>query len=194
MAIKFETDQSLIPAIIKNADTEKVIMMVFMNTDSLQKTKETGLVTYYNTLKKEIWIKGVNSGNYLEVIKLEEDERNNTIQIHARPKQSGETEDRIELNTDMPEEFLFYLQKLIETRKEEMPENSYTTKLFKKGINKIAQKVGEEAVELIIEAKDQDKKLFLNEAADLIYHLLVLLTAKDTSINDVIAILKERHK
>ncbi len=187
----------LIPAVIQDNVTQKVLMVGFMNEEALQKTRETGHVTFFSRSKQRLWTKGEESGNYLNLKEIIEDCDNDTVLIKAQPVgpvcHTGNDTCFSESNKAEPD-FLVYLQDLIDQRMREMPEGSYTTKLFSKGINKIAQKVGEEATELIIEAKDQNDELFLNEAADLMYHTLVLLAAKGFHINDVIQVLSERHK
>ena len=187
----------LIPAVVQDHVTQKVLMVGFMNEEALEKTKSSGKVTFFSRSKNRLWTKGEESGNYLELKKIIEDCDNDTVLIKAHPTgpvcHTG-NDTCFNENNKVNAGFLLYLQELIDQRMREMPEGSYTTKLFKKGINKIAQKVGEEAVELVIESKDQNDELFLNEAADLMYHTLVLLTAKGFHINDVINILSERHK
>jgi len=185
----------LIPAIIQNYKTREVLMLGFMNQEAYEKTKEKQLVTFYSRTRNELWTKGETSGNYLKVKEIISDCDNDTLLILVDPKGPvchtgnktcfGEQNSRFDLN---------YLQQIIDQRRNEMPEGSYTTMLFEKGINKIAQKVGEEAVELVIESKDENDDLFLNEAADLVYHLQVLLAAKGFQINDVINVLEKRHK
>lgn len=197
MQIDFSKLNGLVPAIVQDAATHKVLMVGFMNHEALDKTLETKMVTFFSRTKNRLWTKGEESGNFLHVVSLVDDCDHDTLLIKARPVGPvchtgadtcfGETNQR-SIN------FIQGLQDLIDDRKQTMPEGSYTTKLFTKGINKIAQKVGEEAVELVIEAKDDNRDLFLNEAADLMYHLLVLLTAKGFRIEDVVGILEERHK
>jgi phosphoribosyl-ATP pyrophosphohydrolase/phosphoribosyl-AMP cyclohydrolase len=170
-------------------------MLGFMNEEAYEKTIEKQVVTFYSRTRKALWTKGETSGNYLKVKEIIPDCDNDTLLILAEPTGPvchtgtktcfGEQKSAFDLN---------YLQTVIDQRKVEMPEGSYTTKLFSKGINKIAQKVGEEAVELVIEAKDQNDDLFLNEAADLIYHLQVLLSAKQFKIKDVVDVLEKRHQ
>lgn len=187
----------LIPAVVQDHVTQKVLMVGFMNEEALEKTKSSGKVTFFSRSKNRLWTKGEESGNYLELKEVIEDCDKDTVLIKAQPTgpvcHTG-NDTCFNENNNVDAGFLLYLQELIDKRMREMPEGSYTTKLFKKGINKIAQKVGEEAVELVIESKDQNDELFLNEAADLMYHTLVLLTAKGFHINDVINILSERHK
>jgi phosphoribosyl-ATP pyrophosphohydrolase/phosphoribosyl-AMP cyclohydrolase len=187
----------LVPAVIQDHVTQKVLMVGFMNEEALQKTKDTGHVTFFSRSKNRLWTKGEESGNHLRLKEIIEDCDNDTLLIKAHPTgpvcHTGNDTCFNERNT-IDVSFLVYLQELIDERMRDMPEGSYTTKLFNKGLNKIAQKVGEEAVELVIEAKDQNDELFLNEAADLMYHTLVLLTAKGFHIKDVINILADRHK
>lgn len=193
----FSKLNGLVPAVVQDNVTRKVLMVGFMNEEALKKTRETGYVTFYSRSKERLWTKGEESGNYLELKEMIEDCDNDTVLVKARPMgpvcHTGSDTCFNESNKTGID-FLVYLQDLIDQRMREMPEGSYTTKLFSKGINKIAQKVGEEAVELIIEAKDQNDDLFLNEAADLLYHTMVLLTAKGFDIHDVISVLSERHK
>jgi phosphoribosyl-AMP cyclohydrolase / phosphoribosyl-ATP pyrophosphohydrolase len=195
--LDFSKLNGLIPAIIQDNTTNKVLMLGFMNQEAYEKTQKEKLVTFYSRTKNRLWTKGEESGNFLDVVSIKIDCDNDTLLIKANPRgpvcHTGSDTCFEEENTDVLS-FIGYLQDLIDRRKIEMPEGSYTTKLFQKGINKIAQKVGEEAVELVIEAKDENDDLFLNEAADLIFHLLVLLTAKKHRIEDVIEVLKGRHK
>lgn len=195
--IDFEKMQGLVPAIIQDNSSAKVLMLGFMNRESLDKTKETGKVTFFSRTKQRLWTKGEESGNFLNVVQIIEDCDHDTLLVKVNPLgpvcHTG-TDTCFNEENSAGTCFLDHLQAIIKTRKEEMPEGSYTTRLFSEGINKIAQKVGEEAVELVIEAKDRDDKLFLNEAADLLYHLLVLLTAKGKELNDVVKVLEERHR
>jgi len=171
-------------------------MLGFMNQEALDKSVETGLVTFFSRTKKRLWTKGEESGNFLKIIEMTPDCDNDTLLIKVEPTgpvcHTGADTCFNETNNDGPA-FLLSLQDLIHKRKLEMPPDSYTTRLFEKGMNKIAQKVGEEAVELVIEAMDVNDELLLNEAADLMYHLLVLLSARDKDIRDVLAVLEERH-
>ena len=192
----FTKMDGLIPAIIQDARTSVVLMLGFMNEEALEKTRKTGLVTFFSRTKQRLWTKGEESGNHLDVKEIIEDCDHDTILIKATPRgpvcHTGSDTCFDEKNTgDIT--FLRTLQDLIHGRRDNMPEGSYTTKLFTAGINKIAQKVGEEAVELVIESKDQNDDLFLNEAADLVYHLLVLLSAKGFDLADVTGILENRH-
>jgi phosphoribosyl-AMP cyclohydrolase / phosphoribosyl-ATP pyrophosphohydrolase len=197
MTLNFDKLNGLIPAIVQDNNTQKVLMLGFMNQEAFEKTQAEKVVTFYSRTKKRLWKKGEESGNVLDVVEITADCDNDSILIKAHPHgpvcHTG-TDTCFNEDNENILSFIKYLQDLIDRRKTEMPEDSYTTKLFQKGINKIAQKVGEEAVELVIEAKDSNDELFLNEAADLIFHFLVLLTAKKYRIEDVINILKTRHK
>lgn len=198
----FEKHDGLVPAIVQDAESKVVLMLGFMNPEALEKTREEGKVTFYSRTKKRLWTKGEESGNFLHVVEILEDCDQDTLLIKARPAgpvcHTGSDTCFQESNpgTSPRDELAFItrLQELIHDRKARMPEDSYTTALFRAGINKIAQKVGEEAVELIIEAKDENEELFLNEAADLFYHLLVLLAARGNDIRDVVSVLEKRHK
>ena len=195
----FSKLNGLIPAVIQDSRTEKVLMTGFMNEEAMNKTMKTGMVTFYSRTRKRLWTKGEESGNYLKVVKILEDCDADTLLIKASPAgpvchTGNDTCFNEENSRSRNVSFLLNLQDIINQRKRDMPENSYTTKLFKAGINKIAQKVGEEAVELIIESKDNDNDLFLNEAADLLYHLLVLISVKNKDISDVMKVLEDRHK
>jgi phosphoribosyl-AMP cyclohydrolase / phosphoribosyl-ATP pyrophosphohydrolase len=186
----------LVPTIIQDFQTKKVLMLGFMNAESLDKTQETKRVTFFSRSRQTLWTKGETSGNFLHVKEISVDCDNDTILIKAIPSgvvchRGADTCFDEKNETD---NFLFELEKTIKLRKFEPSENSYTSKLFAKGINKIAQKVGEEAIELVIESKDDNDDLFKNEAADLLYHLLILLAAKDVDLQEVIEVLKERRK
>lgn len=197
----FQKLNGLIPAIIQDAATGTVLMLGFMNSEALEKTRKEGKVTFFSRSKNRLWTKGEESGNFLHVVEILEDCDKDTVLIKANPAgptcHTGSDTCFDEKNTASRNAagigFISELQQLIHTRKAEMPAGSYTTSLFKEGINKIAQKVGEEAVELVIESKDHNDELFLNEAADLLYHLLVLLTAKGKDISDVVSVLEQRH-
>jgi len=186
----------LAPAIIQDHKTQKVLMLGFMNDEALAKTMQEGRVTFYSRSKKRLWTKGEESGNFLIVREVMPDCDHDTLLIKADPTgpvcHTGADTCWSEKNHS--EDFLFYLEDIIKLRRTGNDEKSYVRQLFKKGINKIAQKVGEEAVEVVIEAKDDNKELFLNEAADLLFHYLVLLQAKDFKLEDVITILKQRHQ
>jgi len=198
MDLNFKKLQGLIPAIIQDAETNKVLMLGFMNEEAYAKTMKEKRVTFFSRTKNRLWTKGEESGNFLDLVEVKTDCDQDTLLIKVKPVgpvcHTGSDTCFNENNNSNSVAFLSFLQDLINKRKQDMPEGSYTTKLFQKGLNKIAQKVGEEAVELIIESKDDHDDLFLNEAADLMYHLLVLLTAKEYRIEDVIAVLKKRHK
>jgi phosphoribosyl-ATP pyrophosphohydrolase/phosphoribosyl-AMP cyclohydrolase len=189
-------DDGLMPVVIQDVSTSVVLMVGFMNPEALQATIETGLVTFYSRSKGRLWVKGETSSNFLHLEGMLHDCDLDTLLIKVRPDgpvcHTGADTCFNEINTS--DDFLHSLEKTISRRKKHYVEGSYTSSLFKKGLNKIAQKVGEEAVELVIEAKDNNKKLFLNEAADLIYHFLVLLKEKGTQLDDVVEVLKERHQ
>jgi len=185
----------LVPAIVQDNETNKVLMLGFMNEEALSKTKEIGKVTFYSRTKKRLWTKGEESGNFLLLKNLLIDCDNDSILIKAHPVgpvcHTGADTCWNETNTN--DNFLMHLENVIEQRKQVSPDKSYVSSLFKKGINKIAQKVGEEAVEVVIEAKDNNEELFLNESADLLFHYLILLNAKGYKLQNVIDILQKRH-
>jgi phosphoribosyl-ATP pyrophosphohydrolase/phosphoribosyl-AMP cyclohydrolase len=186
----------LVPAVIQDYQTQKVLMLGFMNEEALKKTEQTGQVTFFSRSKKRLWTKGEESGNHLQLRQMLIDCDNDTLLIKAEPGgpvcHTGA--DTCWSEKNHKEDFLYYLEHIIELRKNGTADKSYVKQLFGKGINKIAQKVGEEAVEMIIEAKDVNRELFLNEAADLLFHYIVLLQAKDCSLADVIKILEQRHQ
>ena len=186
----------LVPAIIQDAATNKVLMLGFMNAEALIKTSELQKVTFFSRSKNRLWTKGEESGNYLFVKEIKVDCDNDTLLIKAEPAgpvcHTGADTCWHEKNE--PDNFLKQLESIITERKNKPTEKSYTSSLFEKGINKIAQKVGEEAIELVIEAKDDNADLFKNEAADLLFHYLILLQAKGFGLDDVVEILKQRHK
>lgn len=194
MDFKKYTD-GLVPVIVQDANTNIVLMLGFMNGEALEKTIDTKLVTFFSRSKQRLWTKGESSNNFLHLIHIKADCDNDTLLIKARPDgpvcHTGADTCFNEKNSD--NNFLEYLETIIKTRKEQGSETSYVNTLFKKGINKIAQKVGEEAVELVIEAKDDDADKFINEAADLLFHYLILLQAKDHTLKEVIEVLKNRH-
>jgi phosphoribosyl-ATP pyrophosphohydrolase/phosphoribosyl-AMP cyclohydrolase len=198
MKIDFNKNKDgLVPAIIQDHLTKNVLMLGYMNPEAYQKTIETKKVTFYSRSKQRLWTKGEESGNFLDLIDLKVDCDNDTLLIQAIPKgptcHRGSDTCWGEENTSN-HSFLTVLEQTIENRKENQEnKKSYVASLFRDGINKIAQKVGEEAVEVIIEAKDTDDDLFLNESADLLFHYLILLQAKEHKLNDVIAVLRERH-
>ena len=185
----------LVPCIIQDETTAKVLMLGFMNEEALQKTQHEKKVTFYSRSKQRLWTKGEESGNFLHLKSITPDCDYDTLLIKADPVgpvcHTGADTCFNEKNDASP--FIYQLEKIIENRKNNPVEGSYTNSLFAKGINKIAQKVGEEAVELVIESKDNDADLFKNEAADLLFHYLILLQAKGFSLADVEAVLKDRH-
>ena len=186
----------LVPAIIQDFSTHKVLMLGFMNEEALKKTEQTGLVTFYSRSKKRLWTKGEESGHHLRLRQIMLDCDKDTLLIKADPQgpvcHTGA--DTCWSEKNHKEDFLYYLEHIIELRRTGIDEKSYVKQLFSKGINKVAQKVGEEAVELIIEAKDVNQALFLNEAADLLFHYLILLQAKNCSLSDVVQVLEQRHQ
>lgn len=185
----------LVPAIIQDFNTHKVLMLGFMNEEALQKTHELGKVTFYSRSKQRLWTKGEESGNFLMLKQVSVDCDQDSLLIQASPVgpvcHTGADTCWNEKNHSA--DFLHYLEQIIELRKNSTEGKSYVKSLFEKGLNKIAQKVGEEAVEIVIEAKDNNEELFLNEAADLLFHYLILLNAKGYSLNHVIQVLEGRH-
>ena len=185
----------LIPAIVQDHSTGRVLMLGYMNAEAFQATQEKGLVTFFSRSKQRLWMKGEESGHVLKVKQLSLDCDLDTLLIKAEPQgpvcHTGA--DTCWNEPNHATDFLLYLQEIIDLRRKSSDEKSYVKSLFSGGLNKIAQKVGEEAVELVIESKDENKQLFLNEAADLLFHLLVLLRAKEVSLDDVYHILKQRH-
>jgi len=185
----------LVPAIIQDFKTQKVLMLGFMNDEAVKKTEESGLVTFYSRSRKRLWTKGEESGNHLQLRQMLLDCDSDTLLIKAEPLgpvcHTGA--DTCWSEKNHVEDFLFYLEEIINLRKNADPNASYVARLHSKGLNKIAQKVGEEAVELVIESKDQNKDLFLGEAADLLFHFLILLNAKGYNLQAVINVLKDRH-
>ena len=211
MALDFGKMNGLVPAIIQDNSTGEVLMLGFMNEEAYQKTRNEGKVCFYSRTKQRLWTKGEESGNFLNVVSLHEDCDNDTLLVLADPvgpvchtgdqtcfgelpspfrsdKPAGES-----VSAEPGLSFLLKLQELLVSRKKEMPENSYTSKLFSQGVNRIAKKVGEEAVELVIEAKDKNDDLFLNEAADLLFHSMILLVERGYGLEDISGILEERH-
>lgn len=196
MNIDFKKMEGLIPAVVQDELSGKVLMLGYMNEEALAKTQESGRVTFFSRSKNRLWTKGETSGNFLEVISMKEDCDGDAILIKAKPLgpvcHTGSATCFDESNTSQTG-FIDQLRAIIKDRKLNPTEGSYTASLFAKGINKLAQKVGEEAVELVIEAKDANKELFLGEAADLLFHYLVLLEAKGYELDEVMAVLKQRH-
>ena len=210
MALNFDKMGGILPAIIQDAGSGDVLMLGFMNNEAYNKTLAEGQVCFYSRTKNRLWTKGEESGNFLNVIDILEDCDNDTLLVRVDPvgpvchtgQRScfGDTPAKA-FKTSRPDEkpvvegiaFLNDLQDLLQSRKKELPENSYTTKLFRAGVNKIAQKLGEEAVELVIEAKDTDDNRFLNEAADLLFHYIILLVDRGYKLEDVVSVLESRH-
>lgn len=196
MKIDFDKMNGLVPAIIQDAKTMKVLMLGFMNEEAYNKTVETGKVTFFSRTRNTLWTKGETSGNFLHVVSIKNDCDNDTLLIQANPDgpvcHTGADTCWNEKN-DNPILFLTELQRFIEKRYEEQPEGSYTTSLFKDGCHRMAQKVGEEALEAVIEAVAENNERLIYEASDMIYHLIVLLTSKGLSIEDLAKELQVRH-
>ena len=193
MNIDFEKSNGLVPVIVQDAITLQVLMLGYMNKEALQKTTESGRVTFFSRSKNRLWTKGETSGNFLNVKEILPDCDNDTILIKAQPQgPSCHTGSYSCFGEKDNKGFLYQLQDTINKRIAENDESSYTNQLFKRGINKVAQKVGEEAIELVIEAKDNNDGLFKNEAADLLYHYLILLRAKDFKLEDIEQVLRKR--
>ncbi len=194
--MNFEKGGGLITAVVQDVLTNKVLMVGYMNEEALQKTTLEKRVTFFSRSKNRLWTKGETSGNFLEVETIVEDCDQDAILLKVRPVgptcHTGADTCFNEKN-DGKAAFLNHLKAVIRDRKNTLAEASYTASLFKKGINKIAQKVGEEAVELVIEAKDNDNNLFKNEAADLLFHYMILLEAKNIDFDEIIEVLQERH-
>ena len=193
MNIDFNKGDGLVPVIIQNAQTMQVLMLGYMNKEAFDQTIETKKVTFYSRSKQRLWMKGESSGNTLSVIDIKMDCDHDSILIFVNPKgptcHTGSTSC---FKEETAKGFIYELEKTINDRINSKDSKSYTNELYQKGINKIAQKVGEEAVELVIEAKDSNDELFKNEAADLLYHLLILLKAKDQSFSSIERVLKSR--
>lgn len=195
--LDFDKMGGLVPAIVQDCDTQKVLMLGFMNEEAVCKTMETGKVTFFSRTKNRLWTKGEESGHFLLVKSIRQDCDRDTLLIQATPcgpvcHTGADTCFGEENRNDLA--FIQYLQDFIERRKAEMPEGSYTTSLFQSGINRMAQKVGEEAVETVIEATNGSDERLIYEASDLLYHLIVLLTSKGYRIEDLARELKKRHK
>lgn len=193
MNIDFSKGEGLIPAVIQNAQTMQVLMLGYMNLEAFKKTQETGLVTFYSRSKQRLWVKGEVSGNTLELVDLKLDCDSDSLLVLAKPNgptcHTGTTSC---FKEETAKGFIYQLENTINDRIDSNDPNSYTNALYQKGINRVAQKVGEEAVELIIESKDSNEELFKNEAADLIYHFLVLLKAKNVTFSNIEDVLKKR--
>lgn len=198
MQIDFDKLQGLVPAVIQDAVTNKVLMLGFMNREAYEKTVQTGLITFWSRTRNCLWTKGETSGNVLRVVKILNDCDNDTLLIKVNPAgpvcHTGADTCWNETNERNPLLFLTELQDFINKRHEEMPEGSYTTSLFKDGLNRMAQKVGEEALELVIEATNGTNDRLIYEGSDMLYHLIVLLTSKGLRIEDMAAELAERHQ
>lgn len=191
----FTKGNGLVPAIIQDFATMQVLMLGFMNEEALEKTLREGKVTFFSRSKKRLWTKGETSGNYLFVKDIITDCDNDTLLIKAEPAGPVCHTGSIScFNEVQSKGFLYRLEQIVSQRIDENIEDSYTNKIYKQGINRAAQKVGEEAVELVIEAKDNNLTLFKNEAADLLYHLLILLKAKGVTLSEIESVLKSRHK
>ena len=193
--LDFDKGKGLIPAIIQDARTQKVLMLGYMNREAVEKTQAEGKVTFYSRSKNRLWTKGETSGNflYLKDMKMDCDQDTLLVMVDPVGPVCHTGADTCFNETNAGQHFLYHLQGVIQNRRDNPKTDSYTTSLFQAGINKVAQKVGEEAVELVIEAKDDNEELFLNEAADLMYHYLVLLAAKNYSLEDVVKVLEKRH-
>ncbi|WP_128547276.1 bifunctional phosphoribosyl-AMP cyclohydrolase/phosphoribosyl-ATP diphosphatase HisIE [Larkinella soli] len=191
-----KSPDGLVPAVIQDAETGRVLMLGYMNAEAYEKTGREGIVTFFSRSKQRLWTKGETSGNFLHVRQMMVDCDGDTLLIKVNPAgptcHTGADTCFNEVNRGRGL-FLNYLQNIIRDRKQNPTEASYTAKLFARGVNKIAQKVGEEAVELVIEAKDNNDELFKGEAADLMFHYLVLLEQKNIDLDDIIAVLQERH-
>ena len=197
MNIDFEKMGGLVPAIIQDATTKTVLMLGYMNKEAFDKTVETKKVTFYSRSRQCLWTKGETSGNFLELVDIKVDCDNDTLLVKANPTgptcHTGNDTCWGEKNEKNPLLFLTYLQDFINRRHEEMPEGSYTTSLFKDGLNRMAQKVGEEALEAVIEACNGTNERLFYEGSDMIYHLIVLLTSKGLRIEDLAKELQVRH-
>ena len=197
MDVDFKKMGGLVPAIVQDANTKTVLMLGYMNEEALQKTIETKKVTFWSRSRNELWTKGETSGNFLNLVDIKSDCDNDALLVKAIPDgptcHKGTDTCWAETNESNPLLFLSFLQDFIEKRKEEMPEGSYTTSLFKGGVKRIAQKVGEEALETVIEACNGTNEKLVYEGSDMLYHLLVLLTEKGLRIEDLARELIKRH-
>ncbi|MFZ9029237.1 MAG: bifunctional phosphoribosyl-AMP cyclohydrolase/phosphoribosyl-ATP diphosphatase HisIE [Crocinitomicaceae bacterium] len=195
MNIDFKKGDGLVPVVVQDNNTLQVLMLGYMNEEAYQKTLESKLVTFYSRSKERLWTKGESSGNTLELVDIMIDCDQDTLLIKANPNgptcHTGTTSC---FKEETAKGFIYELEQTINDRIDSNDPNSYTNKLFRRGINKVAQKVGEEAVEVVIEAKDSDDNLFKNEAADLMYHYLILLKAKGFTLTDIEEVLAERSK
>jgi len=195
MKIDFNKTNGLVPVIIQDEITLQVLMLGYMNEEAFSKTKQEAKVTFFSRSENRLWTKGETSGNFLSVKDIKLDCDNDTLLIKVNPQGATcHTGASNCFNEETSKGFLYSLEKTVSRRIDNNDENSYTNKLFKRGINKVAQKVGEEAVELVIEAKDSNDELFKNEAADLLYHFLVLLKAKQIKLIDIEKVLEKRSR
>jgi phosphoribosyl-ATP pyrophosphohydrolase/phosphoribosyl-AMP cyclohydrolase len=198
MTIDFEKGNGLVPAIIQDATTKNVLMLGYMNEEAYERTLETGLVTFYSRSRQCLWTKGETSGNVLHLVSIKSDCDSDTLLVSVHPEgptcHKGTDTCWGESNETEPLQFLSELQDFIERRHEEMPEGSYTTSLFRDGLNRMAQKVGEEALEAVIEAVNGTPERLIYECSDMFYHLIVLLTSKGLRIEDVARELQTRHQ
>ena len=193
LKLDWNKGEGLIPAVVQDATTQRVLMLGYMNQESFTQTLETGRVTFYNRSRQSIWVKGETSGNTLSVVDLKQDCDQDAILIQAKPE--GPTCHRETGSCfDGELDFLNTLENIIETRIKDGGENSYVNRLFASGLDRVAQKVGEEAVETVIAAKNDDLGNFENEAADLLFHLMVLLRKKDTKLSKLVTVLQKRHR
>jgi phosphoribosyl-ATP pyrophosphohydrolase/phosphoribosyl-AMP cyclohydrolase len=197
LTLNFDKQNGLVPAIVQDATTHTVLMLGYMNAEALEKTAREGVVTFFSRSKSRLWTKGETSGNFLRVVEILADCDKDTLLIKAHPEgptcHTGADTCFDEKNSATETSFLHELEGIILDRKANPSPDSYTSKLLARGMNKVAQKVGEEAVELVIEAKDSNDDLFKGEAADLLFHFTVLLAAKGISLESVMDVLRERH-
>lgn len=195
LTLDFPKQDGLLPAIVQDAHTRRVLMQGYMDREALEKSLQSGQVTFYSRSKNRLWTKGESSGNFLEVVSITADCDLDSLLVKALPQgptcHTGSDTCWGETNE---EDFLSTLERIIQSRRDSPSADSYTSRLLARGINKVAQKVGEEAIELVIEAKDDDRDLFLGEAADLLYHYLILLAAKGYTLEEVKAVLRARNQ
>lgn len=195
VSIDFSKGNGLVPAVIQDHNTLQVLMVGFMNEEALKKTVAEGRVTFFSRSKNRLWTKGETSGNYLYVKEITADCDHDSLLVRVNPAGPVcHTGNKSCFGSEVPKGFIYELEKIVNQRIDDNAGDSYTNKIFRQGINRMAQKVGEEAIELIIESKDDNNDLFINEAADLLYHLLILLKAKNLSFSDVEKVLLSRHK
>jgi len=196
MALDFDKMGGILPAVIQDARSSRILMLGFMNRAAYEKTLAEGRVTFYSRTRKKLWTKGEESGNFLNVVEIIEDCDQDTLLIMVNPEgpvcHTG-AQSCFNGSSGNGFEFVPELQQILRSRKENLPENSYSAKLFSNGINKIAKKLGEEAVELVIEAKDSNDNRLLEEAADLLFHMMILLTERGYGLEDVVKVLRDRH-